>query len=282
MTYLDEDDEVQVVDADDVHRDAGAGARAGRRRDPARSRIWCARCAVADDVARYAVRLVSASRPGRPGRAGKLDFIDSWVRWGAGLRASQALILGGKARALLHGRYHVSVADIRALAPANPAPSRHHQLLRRVRARRRRRHRHAPARRGAGAAAAASTPDVHARQPSRRAALPRPGRHRAAREPRAACPDHRRGLSLGAASQPAQGLLGGVRRVPAVPARRRPRHDRLEGVRAERSLRRAHARGRHEPQGLSAARCQRVDGLRLRQPHEAAVPAARLPRRSRT
>jgi hypothetical protein len=35
--------------------------------------------AVADDVARYAVRLVSATRPGRPGRAGRLDFIDSWV-----------------------------------------------------------------------------------------------------------------------------------------------------------------------------------------------------------
>ena len=38
------------------------------------------------------------------------------MKWGAGLRASQALILGGKARALMHGRYHVSVADIQALA----------------------------------------------------------------------------------------------------------------------------------------------------------------------
>ena len=43
--------------------------------------------------------------------------MDKWVKWGAGLRASQALILGGKARALMHGRYHVSVGDIRALAP---------------------------------------------------------------------------------------------------------------------------------------------------------------------
>ena len=39
-----------------------------------------------------------------------------WVKWGAGLRASQSLILAGKARALLNGRYHVSVADIQALA----------------------------------------------------------------------------------------------------------------------------------------------------------------------
>ena len=38
------------------------------------------------------------------------------MKWGAGLRASQALILAGKARALMHGRYHVSVADIQALA----------------------------------------------------------------------------------------------------------------------------------------------------------------------
>ena len=40
------------------------------------------------------------------------------MKWGAGLRASQSLVLGGKARALMHGRYHVSLADVRALAPA--------------------------------------------------------------------------------------------------------------------------------------------------------------------
>ncbi len=58
-------------------------------------------------------------RPGPAGRVARASWTSStsWVRWGAGLRASQALILGGKARALLHGRYHVSVADIRALAP---------------------------------------------------------------------------------------------------------------------------------------------------------------------
>jgi MoxR-like ATPase len=68
---------------------------------------------VADDVARFAVRLVDASRPGRQS---DLDFVREYVKWGAGLRASQALILAGKARALLHGRYHVSVSDIEALA----------------------------------------------------------------------------------------------------------------------------------------------------------------------
>jgi MoxR-like ATPase len=68
-----------------------------------------------DTVARYAVKLVSASRPGT---AAALDFVNRWVTWGASLRASQFLILGGKARAILHGRYNVSCEDIRAVAPA--------------------------------------------------------------------------------------------------------------------------------------------------------------------
>ncbi|MDQ3687391.1 MAG: AAA family ATPase, partial [Acidobacteriota bacterium] len=58
-----------------------------------------------DTVARYAVRLVGASRPG--GETAP-DFVKRWVTWGASLRASQFLILGGKARAILHGRYNVS------------------------------------------------------------------------------------------------------------------------------------------------------------------------------
>jgi MoxR-like ATPase len=70
---------------------------------------------VAEEIARYAVRLVDASRPGRQGGHA---FVNDWVKWGAGLRASQALILAGKARALINGRYHVSVADIQALALA--------------------------------------------------------------------------------------------------------------------------------------------------------------------
>ena len=68
---------------------------------------------VAEDVARYAVRLVDASRPTQ---ATSPEVVKKYVKWGAGLRASQALVLGGKARALMHGRYHVTVADIRALA----------------------------------------------------------------------------------------------------------------------------------------------------------------------
>jgi MoxR-like ATPase len=68
---------------------------------------------VAEDVIRYAVRLAAASRPGQQGAP---DFIDEWVSWGAGLRAAQYLVLGGKARALISGRANVTWDDIRALA----------------------------------------------------------------------------------------------------------------------------------------------------------------------
>ena len=70
---------------------------------------------VADTVTRYAVRLASASRPNTPAAP---DFINKWVTWGASLRASQFLVLGGKARAILRGRYNVACEDIRAVAPA--------------------------------------------------------------------------------------------------------------------------------------------------------------------
>ncbi len=78
---------------------------------------------IAEEVARYAVRLVAATRPKREGTP---DFINDWVSWGAGLRAAQTLVLGGKARALLAGRAHVNLDDIIALA--HPA-LRHRVLL---------------------------------------------------------------------------------------------------------------------------------------------------------
>ncbi len=77
---------------------------------------------VADEIARYAVRLIDSTRPGR---GANLDFVQKWVKWGAGLRASQAIILGSKARALMQGRHHVSVKDIHALA----APILRHRVI---------------------------------------------------------------------------------------------------------------------------------------------------------
>ncbi len=79
------------------------------------------RTPIATEVVRHAVRIAAASRPG----ANAPDFITNWVSWGAGLRAAQFLVLGGKARALLDGRTHVTVEDIHALA----APILRHRIL---------------------------------------------------------------------------------------------------------------------------------------------------------
>jgi MoxR-like ATPase len=68
---------------------------------------------VSDHVIRYTLALVRQTRVGEPGVP---KFIREWLSWGAGPRAVQYLILGGKARALLHGRVHVQTEDIQALA----------------------------------------------------------------------------------------------------------------------------------------------------------------------
>ena len=68
---------------------------------------------VSDHVIRYALTLVRQTRVGSDGIP---DFISDQVSWGAGPRAVQFMVLGGKARALLHGRNHVSVDDIQQLS----------------------------------------------------------------------------------------------------------------------------------------------------------------------
>ena len=78
---------------------------------------------IADSVARYAVDLVRASRPAAGGNA--LDFIKKYVNFGGSVRAAQFLVLAGKTRALMHGRYHVTYDDIRALA----VPILRHRIL---------------------------------------------------------------------------------------------------------------------------------------------------------
>jgi MoxR-like ATPase len=114
IRYLSEDDEVRVV-TQTTGDESEALARVLDGDEILAAQRLVRRVPVAEEVARYAVRLVDASRPGQPHTP---DFVGKWVKWGASLRASQALVLGGKARALMQGRYHVSVADVRALAPA--------------------------------------------------------------------------------------------------------------------------------------------------------------------
>ena len=81
----------------------------------------------ADNVIDYAARLVRATRPSSQPETGEAipDFIAQWVRWGAGPRAGQSLLLAGKARAVLNGRPAVSLDDVRAVAP----PVLRHRIL---------------------------------------------------------------------------------------------------------------------------------------------------------
>jgi MoxR-like ATPase len=83
---------------------------------------WVREVPVADNVLEYAASLVRATRPGD---ATASEDVRRWVRWGAGPRAGQALILGAKANALLAGRFHVSAADVRRVA----APVLRHRVL---------------------------------------------------------------------------------------------------------------------------------------------------------
>ncbi len=71
------------------------------------------RVPVADHVVQYARDLARASRPNR---AEAPPFINELVQWGAGPRAGIYLILAAKARAILHGRYHATTEDVRAIA----------------------------------------------------------------------------------------------------------------------------------------------------------------------
>lgn len=66
---------------------------------------------IGQDIVRYAVQLVSATRPNQPGTP---EFVNNLVSWGAGLRASQFLVIAAKTRALLEGRAHVTFEDIKA------------------------------------------------------------------------------------------------------------------------------------------------------------------------
>jgi len=72
------------------------------------------RAPAADHIFHYAARLVRSTRPAEPDAP---EFIKSWISYGAGPRASLNLIIAGKARAILHGRFHVSIDDIKAVAP---------------------------------------------------------------------------------------------------------------------------------------------------------------------
>jgi MoxR-like ATPase len=76
---------------------------------------------ISEDLVKYVSKLIRATRPDTTG----ISYIKEWVRWGAGPRAGQALILTAKARALLKGRYAVVIDDLHTMA----APVLRHRIL---------------------------------------------------------------------------------------------------------------------------------------------------------
>jgi MoxR-like ATPase len=110
VDYPDAAEEVAIVRA----TTSGAAAEVQKVLSPERIlalQDLVRRVPAADHVLAYAVKLVRASRP----LDGAPEFIRQWVRWGAGPRASQHLVLAAKARAVLLGRFAASVDDVRAL-----------------------------------------------------------------------------------------------------------------------------------------------------------------------
>ncbi len=87
------------------------------------------RVPVSEQVVQYAVRVVKATRPHQEGTSGN-DYVDNYISWGAGPRASQYLILAGKVKAILEGRNSVSEEDVRAVA----APVLRHRIITNYRA----------------------------------------------------------------------------------------------------------------------------------------------------
>ncbi len=85
------------------------------------------RVPVADHVVRYAVKLCRASRPNVEGATG---MVKEFLSWGVGPRASQFLVLAGKAKTILEGRYAVRIEDIQELT----SPIFQHRLVRNFRA----------------------------------------------------------------------------------------------------------------------------------------------------
>ena len=112
IDYLPEDLEMEVVRAttseEDLHFEHTLNAA-----DLVAFQGLVRRVPVSETVLRYAIQLVRASRPSS---AEGDDFVKKWVDYGGSVRAAQYLVLGGKARALTQGRYHVSYEDVRGVA----------------------------------------------------------------------------------------------------------------------------------------------------------------------
>jgi MoxR-like ATPase len=121
LDYLDEAEEVRVVDLTTTTRTAHVDA-VTTAEEILEFQQLVRMVPIADTVARYAVRLVRATRSSS-GIAP--EFVKKYVNYGASVRAAQFLVLSAKARALSRHRYHVSYEDVTALA----IPVLRHRIL---------------------------------------------------------------------------------------------------------------------------------------------------------
>jgi MoxR-like ATPase len=112
VDYPSEDEELDIVKRTTSDVEIQITATLDAERIAKLSRI-VRKVPVADHVARYALQLARLTRPQTEVAP---DFVREYVMWGAGPRASQNLVLGAKARAVLRGRYYVSSEDIQAVA----------------------------------------------------------------------------------------------------------------------------------------------------------------------
>jgi MoxR-like ATPase len=112
VDYPSEEEEFQIVKMTTVEQDVTL-ERTLNAREVLDLQATIRRVPCADHVIRYAMQLARSTRVDK-GEVPK--FINDYVAWGAGPRASQHLVLAGKARAILKGRYYVSTDDIRGVA----------------------------------------------------------------------------------------------------------------------------------------------------------------------
>ncbi len=121
VDYLDEDALIEVIDRTTTGARSRVEAVLGKERIIEMIGI-VREVPVADHVKRYAVRLVRATHAGSPVAP---PTVTQFVKYGASPRGIQAMILGGKVRALAAGRFHVSCDDIKAVA----LPALRHRLI---------------------------------------------------------------------------------------------------------------------------------------------------------
>src|SRR5262245_38338605 len=125
VQYPTVDEEVQIIKGTTSKLSAQAG-RVLAAEEVLRLQELVRGVPVADSVVRYTARFVAATRPGAMQTGARsLDSVHKYLSYGASPRASQYLVLGAKARAILAGKYHVDFADIQAVA----APVLRHRLV---------------------------------------------------------------------------------------------------------------------------------------------------------